>query len=122
MQLDAEVEEIVNEFAEQESEVEGFGEEVENNAIESDAAGSDQEEYQEDCSKRQEARESDRTYEREPTEEADRAPDLGDEEVQAPQVASQPRLPSKDEQDVHEAMGHAQYRSWCESCIYGQGR
>ena len=41
--LDVEAEEIVNEFAEQGSEVGGLGEEVEDGVIESDAAGSDQE-------------------------------------------------------------------------------
>ena len=46
----------------------------------------------------------------------------GEEEMDPPRVAVQPRLPSRDEVDVHEAMGHAQYRNWCETCIYGQGR
>ncbi len=49
-------------------------------------------------------------------------PVLGEEEVSPPQVATQPRLPSKDELDVHEAMGHAQFRNWCEPCVFGQGR
>ena len=47
---------------------------------------------------------------------------LGEEEVSPPKVASQPHLPSRDEVDVHEAMGHAQYRCWCEACVHGQGR
>ncbi len=47
---------------------------------------------------------------------------LGEEEVSPPQVATQPRLPSRDECDVHEAMGHTQFRNWCEACIHGQGR
>ena len=46
----------------------------------------------------------------------------GEEEVEPPKVAAQPRLPGRDEVDVHEAMGHAQYRNWCEACVYGQGR
>ncbi len=37
-------------------------------------------------------------------------------------MASQPHLPSRDECDVHEAMGHTQFRCWCEACVYGQGR
>ncbi len=48
--------------------------------------------------------------------------EIGSEEVRQPQVASQPYLPSKDERDVHDAMGHAQFRSWCEPCVEGQGR
>ncbi len=51
-----------------------------------------------------------------------KAPELGEEEVKPPQVASQPYLPNRDEQDTHEAMGHAQYRRWCESCVHGQVR
>ena len=31
-------------------------------------------------------------------------------------------MPGRDEVDVHEVMGHAQYRAWCEDCVYGQGR
>ncbi len=52
----------------------------------------------------------------------DDAPALGEEEVKPPQVATQPHLPTRDEQDTHEAMGHAQYRRWCEPCVHGQGR
>ena len=52
----------------------------------------------------------------------DDAPVLGEEEVQPPRVATQPNLPCRDQIYVHEAMGHAQYRSWCEACVHGQGR
>ncbi len=62
--------------------------------------------------------EHDRAHEDEPAED----PALGEEETEPPKVAAQPRLPGRDEVDVHEAMGHAQFRNWCEPCIYGQGR
>ena len=73
--------------------------------------GEDREPVADECSHDDEA-------ERDP----DRVPVQGEEEACPPKVAAQPRLPSRDEIYVHDAMGHAQYRSWCESCVYGQGR
>jgi hypothetical protein len=49
-------------------------------------------------------------------------PALGEEEVAPPKVATQPRLPDRGEVDLHEAMGHARFRNWCEACVFGQGR
>ena len=33
-----------------------------------------------------------------------------------------PKLPSSEEVDLHYAMGHLPYRSWCPICIKAQGR
>ncbi len=43
-------------------------------------------------------------------------------EARAPKIVASPDLPSQAEIDVHNAMGHALFRSWCEACVTGQGR
>ena len=118
--------ESTNEFWEQVEEAAGFGEEeIEGDAEES--ADDDQEEgdHAGSCDKPEKpdrGGDHDAEAEGDDAVDPDQAPALGEEEVQPPQVAAQPQLPCRDQIDVHEAMGHAQYRSWCEACIHGQGR
>ena len=120
--------EYTEELTEQMIQVEAFDEDIDGDAVESEPAddGPEVEDEDEDHShaegRRQDACDRAEGVERSPVDGSEQAPVLGEEEVQAPQVASQPRLPSRDEQDVHEAMGHAQYRRWCEPCVHGQGR
>ena len=42
-------------------------------------------------------------------------------EVQAPRVAPAGRAPTQTEIDHHVATGHAQHRSWCDSCMRARG-
>ncbi len=100
---DAEVEA----FDECMEEVKGFGEELVKGEQESD--DDDDDKSRVECQEDQAAPERDDDAKRDPGPE----PALGEEEVCPPQVATQPRLPSRDEIDVHEAMGHAQFRNWC---------
>ena len=114
---------------EQEEQIEGFGEELEEGA--GDSADDDEDpedgDRDEDC---EGPHCDDAKAKRDPGDEAKgnpgvnpgKTPELGEEEVKLPQVASQPHLPIRDEQDTHEAMGHAQYQRWCEPCVHGQGR
>ncbi len=107
----------VKAFDECMEEVGGFGEELAEGKEESD-----NDEYDEED--RAERPRDQEAQEREEADDPDPGPHPapGEEEVCPPQVASQPRLPSREQVDLHEAMGHAQYRSWCEDCIFGQGR
>ncbi len=43
-------------------------------------------------------------------------------EARAPPLIKDPGLPSQEEIDAHNAIGHSVYRSWCEACVDGQGR
>ena len=48
--------------------------------------------------------------------------DRDDLQAKPPIVAGTPVAPTQAELDVHNCMGHAVYRQWCEACITGQGR
>ncbi len=78
----------------------GFGEELAEGKEESD----DDEYDEEDRAERPRDQEA---QEREEADDPDPGPHPapGEEEVCPPQVASQPRLPSRDQVDLHEAMG-----------------
>ena len=121
--MQPEVVENANQYVEDEEQIAGFGEEVEGDGAESasefddDDQGDDHHAEKHDEHSRQEGPGEDKADARE-----EQPPVLGEEEVQPPQIAAQPRLPCRDEVDVHKAMGHAQYRSWCEACVHGQGR
>ncbi len=118
--------ECTEKLMEEEIEVGAFDDEIDGSAIDSGSADEDQEADAEAPEHAGKGEKPDHEGAGDQTEEVERDPGqdppLGEEEVRAPQVASQPRLPSRDEQDVHEAMGHAQYRRWCEACVHGQGR
>ena len=110
---------IVNEDSEQ---IDGFGEELDDKHAGSESAEdweAEAPEHEGEGERPGADEAGDAGHQRE---ESRDAPPLGEEEVQPPQVATQPYLPDRSEVDLHCAMGHAQYRSWCEACIAGQGR
>ena len=108
--------------AEEEEQVAGFGEEVEGDGVESSSDFDEDDQVDNHHAKERNEHEHSQREDHDEVEREEQPPALGEEEVQPPQVAAQPRLPCRDQIDVHEAMGHAQYRSWCEACVHGQGR
>ena len=110
---------IVNEDSEQ---IDGFGEELDDKHAGSESA----EDWEAEAPEHEGEGERPGTDEARDAghqrEESRDAPPLGEEEVQPPQVATQPYLPDRSEVDLHCAMGHTQYRSWCEACIVGRER
>ena len=53
--------------------------------------------------------------------EVDEEMDGQSEEVHRPRRIPTPLLPSQDEIDEHNVLGHSQYRSWCPHCVAGRG-
>ena len=47
--------------------------------------------------------------------------DVKDENAMKPNGAVNPKLPSKNEIEEHELLGHSVYRNWCDVCVKAWG-
>ena len=47
---------------------------------------------------------------------------MAEKEYEAVKRITDPRLPSQDEVNMHNMMGHIPYRNWCPICVKSQGR
>ena len=45
-----------------------------------------------------------------------------EEEVEPQETLSTPSMPSHDEVELHRALGHINFRAWCDQCVEGRGK